>query len=416
MSSSSFELLIGLRHLRANRGQGFVSFIAGISMGGVALGVTVLIAVLSVMNGFEQELRERILSLMPHATISAFGDGLTDWEAIAERGRTSAEILASAPYIEEQALLIAGAETAGVAVTGVLPKYEQGVSQLAEKIDTGSFDSLQPGAYGIVLGSELAQKLKVKVGDRVVMATSQPVVTPAGIMARMRGFKVVGTFASGMYEFDRNFAYVHLTDAAKLYRMGDKVTGLRLKIDDIFAAPRVVREFAESLGGGYYINDWTHKNINFFRNIQLAKSLFFIILLMVVGVAAFNIVSTLVMVVKDKRAEIAILRTMGATPRSILVIFVTQGVGIGVIGTLLGVAVGVLLATNLESLVHGLEWLLQTKFLDKTVYNISSLPARVAWSDVAQIAAVAFVLCLVSTLYPSWRAARTQPAEALRHD
>ena len=416
MSSSRFELMIGLRHLRASRGRGFVSFIAGISMGGVALGVTVLIAVLSVMNGFERELRDRILSLMPHATISAFGDGLTDWESIAERGRTSAEILASAPYIEEQALLIAGAETAGVAITGVLPKLERGVSQLAEKMDTGSFDALQPGDYGIVLGSELAQKLKVKLGDRVVMATSQPVVTPAGVMARMRGFKVVGTFASGMYEFDRNFAYVHLTDAAKLYRMGDKVTGLRLKVDDIFAAPRVVREFAMALGGGYYINDWTHKNINFFRNIQLAKSLFFIILLMVVGVAAFNIVSTLVMVVKDKRAEIAILRTMGATPRSILAIFMTQGVGIGVIGTLLGIACGVLLATNLEALVHGLEWLLQTKFLDKTVYNISDLPARVGWKDVLQIAGATFFLCLVSTVYPSWRAARTQPAEALRHD
>jgi lipoprotein-releasing system permease protein len=414
--SSRFELLIGWRHLRASRGRGFVSFIASISMGGVALGVTVLIVVLSVMNGFEQELRGRILSLMPHATISAFGEGLADWQEIAERGRTNAEILASAPYIEEQALLIAGGQTSGVAVTGVLPELERGVSQLSEKIDSGSFDSLQPGTYGIVLGKELAKKLQVKVGDRVVMATSQPVVTPAGVMARMRGFKVIGTFASGMYEFDRNFAYIHLADAAKLFRMGDKVTGLRLKVDDIFAAPRVVRALAMSLGGGYYVNDWTNKNVNFFRNIQLAKSLFFIILLMVVAVAAFNIVSTLVMVVKDKRSDIAILRTMGATPRSILTIFMTQGVGIGVIGTLLGIAFGVLISANLESMVHGLEALLHTQFLDAQVYNMSDLPAHVSWPDVAKIAGVAFFLCLVSTLYPSWRAARTQPAEALRHD
>jgi lipoprotein-releasing system permease protein len=416
MSSSRFELMIGLRHLRANRGRGFLSFIAAISMGGVTLGVTVLIAVLSVMNGFEYELRDRILSLMPHATISAFDEGLTDWEAMAEQARSNPEVLASAPYIEEQALLIAGSETAGVAVTGILPALELGVSELGSQIKGQSIDALQPGAYGIVLGGELAKKLGVKVGDRLVMATSQAVITPAGVMARMRGFKVVATFTSGMYEFDRNLAYIHIADAAKLYRMGDKVTGLRLKLDDIFAAPRLVRAIALSLGGGYYVNDWTNKNINFFRNIQLAKSMFFIILLMVVAVAAFNIVSTLVMIVKDKRAEIAILRTMGATPRSILQIFMIQGVGIGVVGTLGGIALGVLISLNLESAVHGLEWLLNTQFLDAQVYNISDLPARVAWGDVVKISGAAFVLCLLSTLYPSWRAARTQPAQALRHD
>jgi lipoprotein-releasing system permease protein len=414
--SERFELLIGWRHLRANRGRGFVSFIAAISMGGVALGVAVLIAVLSVMNGFERELRNRILSLMPHATISAFGEGFEDWQALAERGRTSADVLAIAPYIEEQALLIANGESAGVPVTGVLPELESGVSGLPAKMNEGSFDALQPGAYGIVLGAELAKHLRLRVGDRVVMATPQPVVTPAGVMARMRGFKVVGTFASGLYEFDRNFAYIHLADAAKLYRKGEQVTGLRIKVDDIFAAPRIVREVAMALGGGVYVNDWTSKNANFFHNIQLAKSMFFIILLMVVAVAAFNIVSTLVMVVKDKRADIAILRTMGATPRSILAIFLTQGVGIGSIGTLLGIAIGVLLALNLESLVHGLEALLQTRFLDAEVYNISDLPAQVSWSDVGRIGGVAFLLCVVSTLYPAWRAARTQPAQALRHE
>jgi len=414
--SSRFELLIGLRHLRANRGRGFLSFIAAISMGGVVLGVAVLIAVLSVMNGFEQELRSRILSLMPHATISAFNDGLTDWETMAEGAQTNPEVLASAPYIEEQALLIARGETAGIAITGILPARERGVSELGEQIKEGSLDALQPGSYGIVIGTELAKKLKVKVGDRIVMATSQPVVTPAGVMARMRGFKVVATFASGMYEFDRNLAYVHINDAGKLFRMGDKVTGLRLKLDDVFAAPRLVREIAIGLGGGYYVNDWTNKNINFFRNIQLAKSMFFIILLMVVAVAAFNIVSTLVMIVKDKRAEIAILRTMGATPKSIMAIFMTQGIGIGIIGTLGGILAGVLISLNLEAMVHGLERLLRTQFLDASVYNISDLPAHVSWSDVATIASAAFVLCLLSTIYPSWRASRTQPAQALRHD
>jgi len=414
--SKRFELLIGWRHLRASRGRGFVSFIATISMGGVALGVAVLIVVLSVMNGFEQELRGRILSLMPHATISAFSSGLSDWQGMAEAVRENPDVVAAAPYIEEQALLIAGGETSGVAVTGILPKEEHNVSALSEKMQTGSFDALVPGTYGIVLGSELAKKLKVAVGDRVVMATSQPVVTPAGVMARMRGFKVIGTFASGMYEFDRNFAYIHLDDAARLYRMGDEVTGLRLKVDDIFAAPRLVRQVALALGGGYYVNDWTNKNVNFFRNIQLAKSLLFIILLMVVAVAAFNIVSTLVMVVKDKRSDIAILRTMGATPRSILAIFMTQGTGIGFIGTLSGIALGVLISANLESMVHGLEALLNTQFLNAEVYNMSDLPASVSWSDVAKIAGAAFVLCLLSTLYPSWRAARTEPAQALRHD
>jgi len=256
----------------------------------------------------------------------------------------------------------------------------------------------------------------VKLGDRVVVATPQPVITPAGVMARMRSFKVVGTFESGMYEFDRNLAYIHLADAARLYRMGDQVTGLRLRLADMLQAPRVVRSLAVSLGGGYYIDDWTRKHANFFRSIQLTKSVLFVILLLVVAVAAFNIISTLVMVVKDKQADIAILRTLGATPRSILSIFVTQGTAIGLIGTLSGVALGVLISVNLESLVHGLEALLGTHFLDAKVYFMSDLPAAVQWPDVLKICVTAFGLCCLSTLYPSWRAARTQPAQALKHE
>jgi len=284
-------------------------------------------------------------------------------------------------------------------------------------MQTGSFDALAPGGFGIVLGSELAKALGVRVNERVVLVTSMRTTTPAGVMPRMRAFTVVGTFNAGMYEYDRNLAYIHLQDAARLYRMGDEVTGIRLKLADMFEAPRVVRTLALSLGGeGYYIDDWTRKHANFFRSIQLTKTVMFIILLLVVGVAAFNIVSTLVMVVKEKQTDIAILRTLGASPRSILAIFASQGTAIGVIGTLSGIALGVLISMNLESLVHGLEALLGTQFMNAEVYYMSDLPASVHWGDVLKISLTAFGLCCLSTLYPSWRAARTQPAQALRHD
>ena len=411
-----YELLIGRRYLRASRGNRFVSFISTISMAGVAIGVAVLIVVLSVMNGFEREVRERILSLTAHATISALGARMTDWQDTAAKIRDNPAVLGAAPYIEDQALLIAGNKSSGAIVTGVLPEDEKQVTIIASKTTAGSFDAMKPGEYGIVLGDELAKALGVGMGQRVVIVTSLRTTTPAGVMPRMRAFKVVGLFRAGMYEYDRNLAYVHIADAGRLYRMGDDVTGLRLKLADMFAAPRVVRELAVALGGGYYVDDWSRKHATFFRSIQLTKSALFIILLLVVGVAAFNIVSTLVMVVKDKRADIAILRTVGASPRSILSIFMTQGVAIGLIGTLSGVLLGVLISINLESLVHGLEALLGQHFLDAKVYFITDLPALVEWSDVLQISLTAFGLCCLSTLYPSWRAARTQPAQSLRHD
>jgi lipoprotein-releasing system permease protein len=411
-----YELLIGRRYLRASRGNRFVSLISTISMVGVAIGVAVLIVVLSVMNGFEREVRQRILSLTSHASISALSFRLSDWQDAAARVRGNPAVLAAAPFIEDQALLIAGDKSSGAVVTSVLPEDERQVTIIAEKVTAGSFDALEPGEFGIVLGDELAKALGVAVGGRVVIVTSLRTTTPAGVMPRMRAFKVVGLFAAGMYEYDRNLAYVHVADAARLYRMGDDVTGLRLKLADMFAAPLVVRELARDLGGGYYIDDWTRKHANFFRSIQLTKSALFIILLLVVGVAAFNIVSTLVMVVKDKRSDIAILRTVGASPRSILSIFLTQGVAIGMIGTLSGVLLGVLISLNLESLIHGLEALLGLHFLDAKVYFITDLPTRIEWSDVVQISLTAFGLCCLSTLYPSWRAARTQPAQSLRHE
>jgi lipoprotein-releasing system permease protein len=385
-------------------------------MAGVAIGVAVLIVVLSVMNGFEREVRQRILSLTSHASISALSFRLSDWQDAAARVRSNPSVLAAAPFIEDQALLIAGDKSSGAVVTGVLPENERQVTIIADKVTAGSFDALKPGEFGIVLGEELAKALGVGMGGRVVIVTSLRTTTPAGVMPRMRAFNVVGLFAAGMYEYDRNLAYVHVADAARLYRMGDDVTGLRLKLADMFAAPLVVRELARDLGGGYYIDDWTRKHANFFRSIQLTKSALFIILLLVVGVAAFNIVSTLVMVVKDKRSDIAILRTVGASPRSILSIFLTQGVAIGMIGTLSGVLLGVLISLNLESLIHGLEALLGLHFLDARVYFITDLPTLIEWSDIVQISLTAFGLCCLSTLYPSWRAARTQPAQSLRHE
>jgi len=413
-----YELFIGNRYVRSARasGNGFLSFISVISMLGIAIGVAVLIVVLSVMNGFEHELRERILSQTSHATIRSFSVGTSNWQQIAERAQSNPEILGTAPYVEGQAMLVADKKTSGAMVYGIVPEQERSVSQLASNMRAGSLDQLTPSSYGIVLGSELAEALSAKVGDRVVMIIPQATVTIAGVTPRVKRFTVTGIFSARMYEYDRNFAYVHMTDAARLYRMGDDVSGVRLRLADLFAAPRVVRELGRDLGGGYYVEDWTHRHANFFRSIALTKRVMFVILLLVVLVAAFNIVSTLVMVVKDKSADIAILRTLGATPRSVLAIFITQGTVIGVIGTLAGVALGALLANNLEVLVHVLERVLNTKFLDAKVYYMSDLPALVEWDDVIKIAGTAFGLCCLSTLYPAYRAARTQPAQALRHE
>lgn len=393
-----------------------MSFISMISMAGIAIGVAVLIVVLSVMNGFERELRGRILSMTAHATITPFSAGLRDWHALADVARKHPEVAAVAPYIEGQAMLVAGKVTSGIQAYGVLPTEERNVSELHRQFIAGRLEDLLPGRYGIALGAELAKALNVQVGDRVVMIVPQATITVTGVMPRMRRFTVAGIFSAGMYEYDRNFAYLNLDDAARLYRMPDEVSGIRLHLQDMFAAPSVVRDIAVELGGGFYVNDWTHQKANFFRSIAITKRMLFFILLLVIAVAAFNIVSTLVMAVKDKRADIAILRTLGATPRSILKVFVTQGTGIGVLGTLAGIAFGVLLAVNLESLIHLIERVVGTQFLDAKVYFMRDLPAAVEWRDVAKIGGTAFGLCCLSTLYPAWRAARTQPAEALRHD
>ena len=418
MSGTPYELRIGRRYLRST-GNRFLSFISLMSMVGVAIGVAVLIVVLSVMNGFERELRERILSMTSHATVTTFGAGLQDWPALRERALANPAVEAVAPYVEGEALLIgerSDGVSAAVALRGIDPALETQVSAISERLRSGSLELLEPGSYRMLLGAEVAARLGVAAGDTVVAAIAQGTVTPAGVVPRMRRFTVAGVFYSGMYEIDNGLALVNLGDASRLFRTGDDVSGLRLKVRDPLRAPSVAREVARGMDGGFLVEDWTQRHANFFRSIELTKRMMFFILLLVVAVAAFNIVSTLVMAVKDKQPDIAILRTLGARPGSVLAIFATQGTVIGLLGTLGGVALGVLLSVNLEQLVHGLERLLGTRFMDASVYLMSDLPAHVEAADVTLIAATAFALCCLSTLYPAWRAARTHPAKALRHD
>jgi lipoprotein-releasing system permease protein len=411
-----YELHAGLRYTRAKRRNHFISFISLASMLGIAIGVTALITVLSVMNGFERELRTRILGMASHATISGFDGGLKDWQGVAAIAAQNPEITGLAPYIEGEGMVRVGQELSGTLLRGVLPAEEIAVSDIGKHVVAGSLDSLEAGRFNIVLGYELATALGATVGDKIDLMIPQASVTPAGVMPRFRRFTVSGVFRVGMYEFDRGLVVVHLGDAQALLRMDDSVTGVRLKLADMFEAPRVARELAGELPGMFYVNDWTRSHSNFFRAVRTEKMVMFIILSLIVGVAAFNIVSTLVMVVQDKQADIAILRTLGAAPRSVMAIFMVQGSIIGIVGTLLGVAGGVALALNVESLVPLLERLMGQQFLSPDVYYISDLPSELKSSDVVRIAGLSLALGLLSTLYPAWRASRVQPAEALRYE
>ena len=414
---SAYEWLIGTRHLRSTHRRGFVSFVALMSVCGLMLGVATLIVVLSVMNGFERELRTRMLAVTSHATIVGLNGSLDNWQEVQQRVRGQRGVQAAVPYIESQAMFANGRRMAGASVRGVLPEQERTATGLAQRVISGSLDELKPGAYSTILGSALAHELNVRTGDSVVLIAPAGTATPTGVVPRMRRFRVAGIFESGMYEFDRGLALVNMEDAARLFRSGAGATGLRLAFTDPLQAPRRVREVALALGGpGYYVNDWTQDHANFFRSIEITKSMMFLILLMIVAVAAFNIVATLVMIVKEKQTDIAILRTLGAAPRNVLLMFAIQGVLIGLAGTLLGAALGTLLADNLQALVGGLEHLLGTQFLDAKVYYMSQLPAYVEWGDVFKVCGVAFLLCVLATIYPAWRAARTAPAEALRHE
>ncbi len=410
-----YELAIALRYVRSRNKNQFISFISIISMAGIALAVAVLIIVLSVMNGFEAEVRNRILQVVAHASITGLDGRISDWESLAAVAGQDPEVKAVARFVDGQAMLLGAAEIRGVQLRGVDPVTELKTSALGSLMVAGTLDGLKPGGFGIVLGKTLAEQLDVQVGDAVIMLVSQGITTPAGVVPRMRRFRVTGIFYAGMYEFDRSLAFVNISDAQRLLRFGADVSGVRLAIRDPLQAATVVRAVANAWGGGVYVTDWTREHGNFFRSIQLTRSIVFVILLLVVAVAAFNIVSTLVMVVRDKRGEIAILRTLGASPAAILTVFVLQGAVIGVVGTVVGVVCGVVGAWNVSAIAAFIERLTGFQFLAPDVYFISELPSRLLWTDVWQIAGIALLLGLVSTIYPAWRGAVTAPAEVLRY-
>jgi lipoprotein-releasing system permease protein len=407
---------IGLRYLRARQGSRFVGFISGIAMTGIALGVFTLIVVLSVMNGFERDLSRRILDVVAHATLEGDGGRLDDWREIAGGTAAMPGVVSVAPFVEGRGMIVAGERSSAVDLRAVQPEAERRVSALERNLSGRGFGELVPGEWRILLGRGLAEKLNVEAGDGVLVVIAQGTVTPAGVIPRMRRFTVAGFIDVGMYEFDQGLALVHLDDARRLFRLGDAVTGLRYAFDDPGAAAQRIRAVAESLEGRYYISDWSRRQGNFFRSLQVTKSIMFFVLLLVVAVAAFNIISTLVMVVKEKRADIAILRTLGSSPRDMLSIFMTQGSIIGLLGTAVGVGLGLLVAANVTAIAGGLESLTGLTLVDARVYFISELPSEIRPGDVVLIATVALSLCILATLYPAWRAARTQPAESLRHE
>ena len=411
-----YELLVGLRYTRAKRRNHFISFISLMSMAGIALGVAALIVVLSVMNGFQKELRTRILGVASHVQLSGADNRLVDWKAAAQTAAQNPRVLAAAPFVNAQGLLSFGQAVRGSVVRGVIPEMEDKVAEIGMHMRAGRLDALRPGEFGIVLGAELARALGVLYGEKVVLIAPQGQVTPAGVIPRLKQFTVVGIFEVGMFEYDSGLALIDLQDAQRVFQMGDAVSGVRLKLDDLFAARTVAREIMGRFDSSVFATDWTRSHANFFRAVEIEKRVMFIILLLIVAVAAFNIVSTLVMAVTDKQADIAILRTLGASPASILQIFIVQGALIGVIGTLVGLAGGVLLAMHVDVVVPALERMFSIQFLSKDIYYISDLPSDVKWSDVVVICAVSLALSFVATLYPSWRASRVNPAEALRYE
>lgn len=411
-----YELFIGLRYTRARQRSRFISFISMVSVIGIALGITVLITVLSVMNGFQREVRTRILSVASHVQISGADGTLADWRSVAETATRSKEVVAAAPYVSAQGLLSSGGAVRGAYIRGILPDAEEKVADLAQHMKSGSLSDLQPGEFSVVLGIELARALGVMVSDKVVLIAPQGQVTPAGILPRLRQFTVVGIFAVDHYEYDSGLALVHIEDAQKLYRMGESVNGVRLKLHDLFRSGAVSLELSRTLGANTIITDWTRLNANFFRAVDIEKRMMFFIVFLIIAVAAFNIVSSLFMAVKDKQSDIAILRTLGASPGSVMKIFLIQGTLIGLLGTLAGVIGGVALAANVDVVVPFIESVAGFKFLAKDVYQISDLPSELRTGDIVLTAVFSFVVSMLATIYPSWRASKINPAEALRYE
>lgn len=410
------ELLIGLRYTRAKRRNHFISFISATSMVGVVLGVWALISVMSVMNGFHKELRERILFVVSHVTISDLQGGLEDWEGLEKRLSDNGEVAAQSPFILGQGLLTRGSEVTGALIRGVLPDKERKVSEVLNHVVAGDPGSLTPGGFGIILGHSLARILGVGVGDKVTVVAPKGRVTPAGLLPRLKRFTVVGLFRIDMHEYDSGIALVHIDDAARLLDMEGKVSGLRLRLHDVDRAPLVGRQIGQDLQNQYWVRDWTREHANFFRALEIEKRVVFIVLTLIIAVAAFNIVSTLVMIVTDKQPDVAILRTLGMSPASVMRVFMVQGTVIGFVGTLTGAVLGVITALNVQTIVPAIERLFNTELFPVSVYVITDFPAELRWPDVIWVVVIALLLSFLATLYPAWRASRVQPAEALRYD
>ncbi|TXK65623.1 lipoprotein-releasing ABC transporter permease subunit [Alkalisalibacterium limincola] len=409
------SLAIGLRYTRAKRRTRFISFISFVSIAGISLGVAALITVISVMNGFGEEVRGRLLGMVAHATVSAAGSPMEEWPRAVDIARADPRVAGAAPYIERAALL-QGRREEGAMLRGVLPEAEPSVSEFAEKIVVGDIELLQPGEYNIILGRELANWAQVSVGETVNVFVPSFRTTPVGVLPQVRRFNVVGIFETGYQDADRGIGLIHMQDAQRLLRMGEGVTGVRLKLHDMFQSNQVSRDLADQLGGIYRISDWSRDHANFFRAMKIEKIMIFIVVALVVAVAAFNLVSSLVMLVTDKQADIAILRTLGIRPATVLRVFMIQGVIIGTLGVLIGVVGGVLLTLNLDLIVTAVESTFGIEVMPKDVYYITGLPTALYWDEVALIAGIGLVMALLATLYPAWRASRTAPAEALRYE
>ncbi|WP_271010101.1 lipoprotein-releasing ABC transporter permease subunit [Paucibacter sp. B51] len=414
-----YELQIGWRYTRAGRGgrrNRFISFISGVSMLGIALGVAALIIVLSVMNGFQKEVRDRMLSVIAHIELQSYqGQALHDWQATAAQAKQNPAVIGAAPFIATQVLIARGEDMRGAVVRGISPAEEATVTPLAAELKDGPLSRLRSGEWGILLGSELARALGVREGDKITLVAPNGQVTPAGVVPRLKQFTLVGTFHAGHYEYDTGMALIHVDDAARFFQV-EGPTGVQLKLKQALSARQVAGELAQALGPEIYVRDWTRTNANWFDAVQVEKRLMSIILTLIVAVAAFNLVSTLVMTVTDKQADIAILRTLGASPRSIMGIFMVQGAASGVIGTASGVGLGLLVAFNIDVIVPAIERLLNVSFLPGSIYLISRMPSDPQWGDIVPIGVTSLILAFLATLYPSWRASRVQPAEALRYE
>ena len=411
------SLFIGLRYTRAKRRNHFVSFMSFSSMIGIALGVAVLITVLSVMNGFDEEIRHRIFGMARQITVSAYGGNLDHWQPLDQEIKQQAGVVATAPFVSSQGLLTNDGSVRPVMIYGIDPAREAAVSILASKMVAGSLKSLKAGGFGIVIGQKLADSLGVSVGDYINLVTPTATVTPAGVIPRFKRFKVVGLFTIGNgFDFDTTLAYLNMKDAQTLFQMGHTISGIRIKATDLYAAPALAKTISHALSDDYAVSDWTQDFGAFFAAIKMEKTMMFLMLLLIVAVAAFNLVSSLVMVVNDKRADIAILRTFGATPRLILYTFIVQGTVIGLTGTLLGLAGGIFLATHATEIVSGIQALFHVQLISSDVYYVNYLPSKLDWLDVTKICLASFGMTLLATLYPAWDASRTEPATALRYE